>query len=58
MPTDTVQMQMIRRYARLLREAQKRNPPGPRIGAKERRRAKEAAAAAVSAVQPPERSTV
>jgi hypothetical protein len=35
---DTVQMQMIRRYSRLLREQQAKSR-GPRIGAKDRRRA-------------------
>ena len=38
MPTDTVQLQLIRRYSRLLREQQARSR-GPRIGAKERREA-------------------
>ena len=54
MPVDSVQMQMIRRYARILREQQARNN-GPRIGARERRIAKDAAKAAVAAVKPPER---
>jgi hypothetical protein len=36
MPADTVQMQMIRRYARILREQQAQYR-GPRIGARERR---------------------
>jgi hypothetical protein len=59
MPVDSVQMQLVRRYSRILREqqvAQRR----PRIGAKERRTAKEtaqavgeAAQAALSAVKPP-----
>jgi hypothetical protein len=42
---DTVQMQMIRRYARILREQQ---PPirGRRIGARERRLARERVVAA------------
>jgi hypothetical protein len=50
-------MQMIRRYARILREQQARNG-GPRIGAKERRLAKEAAHAVVSAVKTPEKPAV
>lgn len=37
MAAETVQMQLIRRYARLLREQQTRSL-GPRIGARERRR--------------------
>lgn len=36
MAGETVQMQMIRRYARLLREAQAEYR-GPRVGARERR---------------------
>jgi len=47
MPSDTVQMQLIRRYARLLREQHARTR-GPRIGAKERREAREAAVQAVT----------
>jgi hypothetical protein len=47
MPSDTVQMQLIRRYARVLREQHARNR-GPRIGAKERREAREAAVQAVT----------
>ena len=45
---DTVQMQMIRRYARILREQQPQLRP-PRIGARERRLAREGAAAAQAA---------
>lgn len=58
MPVDSVQMQMVRRYARILRE-QQANYRGPRIGAKERRFAKDTAQAAgtaakraISAVKP------
>jgi hypothetical protein len=42
---DTVQMQLIRRYARLLREQQAQYR-GPRIGAREMRLARSAGAAA------------
>ena len=45
---DTVQMQMIRRYARILREQQPQLRT-PRIGARERRLAREGAAAAQNA---------
>lgn len=38
MPADSVQMQLIRRYSRVLRE-QASEFRGPRIGARERRRA-------------------
>lgn len=44
MPVDSVQMQMVRRYARILRE-QQASYRGPRIGAKERRIAKNTAGA-------------
>ena len=47
MPADTVQMQMIRRYARILREQHAR-ARGPRIGAKERREAREQAVQAMT----------
>lgn len=57
MPADTVQMQLIRRYARILREQQAKSV-GPRIGARERRLAKDAASAAIAAVKPPERPAV
>lgn len=53
MPADTVQMNLIRRYARALREQQS-GLRGPRIGAREERRAarREAAEqAAQAAVQ-------
>jgi hypothetical protein len=56
MPVDSVQMQMIRRYARILREQQARSQ-GPRIGAKERRIAKEAVKSAVGAVKPTKPAT-
>jgi hypothetical protein len=50
MPADTVQMQLIRRYARVLREQHARalTARGPRIGAKERREAREQAAGAMA----------
>jgi hypothetical protein len=44
MATETVQLQLIRRYARLLREQQAR-ARGPKIGARERRLKQEAVAA-------------
>jgi hypothetical protein len=44
MPVDSVQMQLIRRYARILREQQSSHR-GPRIGAKDRRTARETAQA-------------
>lgn len=47
MPADTVQMQMIRRYARILREQHAR-ARGPRIGAKERREARDQATGAMA----------
>lgn len=64
MPVDSVQMQMVRRYARILREQQAQYR-GPRIGAKDRRSAKDTAQAvgevaghaaqrAISAVKSPE----
>jgi hypothetical protein len=61
MPADSVQMQLVRRYSRLLREKQAQYR-GPRIGAKERRTAREsarevaegAAHRALGAVQPPD----
>ena len=43
MPADSVQMQLVRRYSRLLREKQAEYR-GPRIGAKERRQAAKEAA--------------
>lgn len=39
MPVDSVQLQLVRRYARILRE-QQAEFRGPRIGARERRVAK------------------
>lgn len=57
MPGDSVQMQMIRRYARILREQQTR-AASPRIGAKERRIAREAAEAVVASVKTPEKPAV
>ena len=48
--SDTVQMQLIRRYARLLRE-QQAHFRGPRIGAREVRLAREAGGAARGAAR-------
>jgi hypothetical protein len=64
MPADTVQMQMIRRYARILREEQALHR-GPRIGARELRSKAQAAAdaagsvarSAIEAVRPPQKPT-
>lgn len=56
MPVDSVQLQLVRRYARILRE-QEAKYRGPRIGAKERRVAKEAVKAAVDAVKPTKAAT-
>jgi hypothetical protein len=62
MPADSVQMQLVRRYSRLLREKQAQYR-GPRIGAKERRAAAkiaareaagDAAQRALATVQPPD----
>jgi hypothetical protein len=58
MPADSVQMQLVRRYSRILREKQAQYR-GPRIGAKERRLAarevaEDAASRALAAVQPPD----
>ena len=44
MPVDSVQMQMVRRYARILREQQAQYR-GPRIGAREARLARTTAQA-------------
>ncbi|MFL5843345.1 MAG: hypothetical protein ACJ762_01545 [Solirubrobacteraceae bacterium] len=49
MSGDSVQMQMVRRYARILRE-QQADQRGPRIGARERRTARETAHAVTEAV--------
>ena len=51
MPVDSVQLQLVRRYARILREQQSEFR-GPRIGARERRAAKDAVKSAVDAVTP------
>jgi len=56
MPVDSVQLQMVRRYARILREQQAQYR-GPRIGARERRAAKEAVRSAVDAVKPTKQPT-
>lgn len=64
MPVDSVQMQMVRRYARILRQQQAHHR-GSRFGARERRFAKDAAETvgevaggaaqhALQAVKPPE----
>lgn len=62
MPADSVQMQLVRRYSRILREKQAEYR-GPRIGAKERRStaavtareaAHDAAHRALGAVHPPD----
>jgi len=60
MPADNTQIQMIRRYSRILREQQALHR-GPRIGARERRSARETARQvaesatrrALDAVRPP-----
>ena len=54
---DTVQMQMIRRYARVLREKQSEFR-GPRIGAREVRMAREAAQTARDAAESTVRGAV
>jgi hypothetical protein len=54
--SDTVQMKLIRRYARLLRE-QQAELRGPSIGARERRAARRAAEAARDVAQAAVRST-
>lgn len=59
MPADSVQMQLVRRYTKVLREKQA-SYRGPRIGARERREARDAARdtaedaaqAALTAVKP------
>ena len=56
MPVDSVQLQLVRRYARILREQEARYK-GPRIGAKERRAAREAVQTAVDAVKPTKTAT-
>lgn len=62
MPADSVQMQLVRRYSRILREKQAEYR-GPRIGARERRAtataaarevAHDAAQRALNAVHPPD----
>lgn len=47
MAAETVQMQLIRRYARILREQQAQHR-GPRIGARARRDARETAISGLS----------
>jgi hypothetical protein len=54
--SDTVQMKLIRRYARLLRE-QQAEFRGPRIGARERRAARKGAEAPRDIAHPAVRST-
>lgn len=49
MPVDSVQMQMVWRYARILREQQAQYR-GPRIGARDRRSARDAAKETAQAV--------
>jgi hypothetical protein len=56
MPVDSVQLQMVRRYARILREQQAQYR-GPRIGASERAKAREAVKSAVNAVKPTKSAT-
>ena len=56
MPDDSVQLQLVRRYARILKEQEARYK-GPRIGAKERRVAHEAIKTAVDAVKPTKATT-
>lgn len=56
MPVDSVQLQMVRRYARILRE-QQAQVRGPRIGARERVKAREAVKTAVAVVKPTKSAT-
>lgn len=57
MPADTVQMQLVRRYSRILREKQAEYR-GPRIGARERKVAQQAAQQARTVAQPAARTAI
>lgn len=57
MPDDSVQLQMVRRYARMMREQQAKRE-GQRVGAKERRAtARQVVETAVDAVKPTKPAT-